>query len=303
MRIDRPELQPALILGCGYVGSAVARRWLDRGIPVWGVSRNEETLGGIRHENFTPVVAEVDSRGWHEKVPAECGWVLNCVSSAGGGMEGYLKSYVGGNRSLLDWLETADANRIVYTSSTAVYPFTDGRDVFEEDAGGDLAKNGEVVLDSENVLREGRRSGDRTTILRLSGIYGPGRHYLLDSLRRGNGVIPGRGDYFLNLIHREDIASAVDAVLASGETAGKTYNLSDGSPALKEEVLRWLAEQLDMPPPAFDPNAVGRRMRINSAGDPPNRRVRVDRLMEATGWKPIYPDYRAGFRAIMDEQL
>jgi len=303
MNTDRPEQKPALILGCGYVGSAVARRWLDRGIRVWGVSRNGEVLSRIDHDDFTPVVAEVDSSDWWEKVPPECGWILNCVSSAGGGIDGYRKSYVDGNRSLLGWLRNARADRIVYTSSTAVYPFTDGRDVFEEDAGGDLAPNGELVLESENVLREGELSEGRTTILRLSGIYGPGRHYLMTSLQKGKGVIAGLGDYFLNLIHRDDIAGAIDAVLASGETAGNVYNLSDGRPALKEEVLRWLADQLEMPAPVFDPSAVGRRMRINAAGDPPNRRVRPDRLMEATGWKPSYPDYRAGFRAILDEQL
>lgn len=249
------------------------------------------------------MVAEVDSGDWHERVPADCGWVLNCVSSAGGGLDGYRKSYVGGNQSLLDWMKKAHAERIVYTSSTAVYPFTDGRDVFEEDAGGDLAPSGRVVFESERILRENALSSERTTVLRLSGIYGPGRHYLLDSLRKGHGTIAGRGDIFLNLIHRDDIAAAADAVLSSGETAGHTYNLSDGHPALKEEVVRWLAAELEMPPPAFDPRATGRRMRINAAGDPPNRRVRVERLMKATGWTPSHPDYRSGFRAILDSQL
>lgn len=290
-----------LILGCGYVGCAVARQWLRAGIRVWGVSRNPETLSTVREQGFHPVVAAVDSDDWHGRVPLRCEWVLNCVSSAGGGLEGYRRSYVGGNESLIRWLESAEARRIVYTSSTAVYPFTDGREVFEEDSGGDLSDSGRLVLESEEILRKGKDAAGLATILRLAGIYGPGRHYLLDSLREGKTVFPGRGDYFLNLIHRDDIVGAIGAVLAEPATEGRIFNVSDGSPARKEEVTGWLADQIGVDRPVFDPSASGRRMRINAAGHPPNRRIRVDRLREAAGWAPRYPDFRTGFEAILRE--
>ncbi len=289
-----------LVLGCGYVGTAVARRWLAEGKEVWGVSRNQETLSRIRAGNFHAIVAEVDSGEWHTQVPSTPDVVLNCVSSAGGGLDGYRKSYLEGNRSLLEWSRRGEPRKIIYTGSTAVYPFSDGREVREEDAGGeDLADTGALVLESERMLLEDEHLGPRATVLRLAGIYGPGRHYLLDQLRRGDRVLPGRGDYFLNLIFLDDIVTAITAVAESGNSRGRSYNVSDGNPATKTEIVHWLADKLGIPAPTFDPDASGgRRMRINRAGSSPNRHVRIERIQNEIGWNPQFPTFREGFRRI-----
>lgn len=288
-----------VVLGCGYVGCAVARSWLARGGRVWAVSRNAETLASVVDPRFHTIVAEVDGEEWHSRVPAEDVVILNCVAAAGGGVEGYRKSYLGGNRSLVRWARGARPGRIVYTGSTAVYPFSDGREVFEDDAGGDLSETGEIVLESERILFGDEANAGRTTVLRLAGIYGPGRHYLLDGLREGKRVFPGRGDVYVNLVHRDDIVGGIEAVLANSATGGRAYNLSDGHPVRKEEMVRWLAERLGLPAPTFDPEAPGRRMRINFSGAPPNRRVRIDRIREETGWRPRFADFRRGFEAIL----
>lgn len=279
------------------MGTAVAEKWLAAGHKVWGVSRNAQTLARIDHPEFRPVIAEVDSSAWHKEVPHSPEIVLNCVSSAGGGVEGYRKSYLGGNQSLVDWAGKARPGRILYTSSTAVYPFTDGREVWEKDAGGpDLSETGSVVFESEKVLLSDSFCGPSTTVLRLAGIYGPGRHYLLDQVRAGDRVIAGRGDYYLNLIFREDIVAAIDSVLAVPATKGRAYNVSDGSPTPKAEVVNWIADRLGMPRPVFDPNAKSRRkMRINRAGASPNRQIRIDEIQADARWKPSYPSFRDGF--------
>tara|TARA_R100000027_G_scaffold65118_1_gene59284 strand:- start:1971 stop:2861 length:891 start_codon:yes stop_codon:yes gene_type:complete len=289
-----------VILGCGYVGTAVARNWLADGHEVWGVSRNSDTLAQIEHDSFYPVVADVDTAEWHAQVPSSPAIVLNCVSTAGPGIEGYRKSYIGGNHSVLDWARAGNPERIVYTGSTAVYPFTDGREVWEDDAGGeDLAESGKLVLESEKMLLQDPEIGDRCTVLRLAGIYGPSRHHLLDAVKRSNGVLPGRGDYFLNLIFLDDIVSAVDAVWHSPIAGGKAYNLADETPPTKEEMVSWLAERIGCTAPKFDPEAMdGRRMRVNRAGGSPNRRVKIDRIKQDTGWSPKYRSFRDGFEKI-----
>ncbi|MBC2604200.1 NAD-dependent epimerase/dehydratase family protein [Puniceicoccus vermicola] len=285
-----------VILGCGYVGSAVARQWMAEGVEVWGVSRNAETLSQIQGEGFHPVVAEVDDVEWHDQVPAEPDFVLNCVSSAALGIEGYRKSYLGGNESLLRWARNRKPGKVIYTGSTAVYPFTDGREVWEDDAGGDLSDTGEVVLESEKMLLEDAELGPRASVLRLAGIYGPGRHHLLDQVQKSSGVLPGRGDYYLNLIFLDDIVSAVMAVFASGKSGGRVYNLADGNSPTKEEMVAWLADRIGCPVPVFDPNATGgRRMRVNRAGGSPNRRVKIDRIRSEVGWEPAFPSFREGF--------
>ncbi|MGE9291374.1 MAG: NAD-dependent epimerase/dehydratase family protein [Puniceicoccales bacterium] len=288
-----------VILGCGYVGSAIARKWLAEGKEVWGVSRNAETLALIEEAGFHPVVAEVDGVEWHTQVPDRPEVVLNCVSAASIGVEGYRKSYLEGNRSLLRWARNAQPEKILYTGSTAVYPFTDGREVWEDDAGGDLSESGEIVLESERMLLEDEEFGARSTVLRLAGIYGPERSHLLEQVKKGNGVLPGRGDYFLNLIYRDDIVSAVDAVIASDQAGGRAYNLADGNSPTKEEMVAWLAERIGCPVPVFDPDATGgRRMRVNRAGGSPNRRVRIDRICKETDWQPSCPSFREGFDKI-----
>ncbi|MFP4353266.1 MAG: SDR family oxidoreductase [Puniceicoccaceae bacterium] len=290
-----------LILGCGYVGGAVAESRLAAGWEVWGVSRNPEVLGRLgARAGFHPVVAEVDGSGWHEAVPGDADAVLNCVSAAGGGVDGYRKSYLGGNRSLVEWARRAQPERILYTSSTTVYPFTDGREVFEEDAGGDLSETGRVILESERILLDDPAAGPRTTVLRLAGIYGPGRHHLLDSLRNGVETLPGRGDFFLNLIHLDDIVSAVERVIDCPAAAGRVYNVSDGHPPTKQELVAWLARRLGRPVPEFDPEAAGRRLRVNAAGDPPNRRIRIDRIHAETGWVPACANFESGYERILD---
>ena len=289
-----------LILGCGYVGGAVAESRLAAGCEVWGVSRNPGALGRLSgRAGFHPVVAEVDGSDWHAAVPGDVDAVLNCVSAAGGGVEGYRKSYLGGNRSLIQWARRAEPDRIVYTSSTTVYPFTDGREVFEEDAGGDLSETGQVVLESERLLLDDPAAGSRTTVLRLAGIYGPGRHYLLDSLRSGAETLAGRGDFFLNLVYRDDIVAAVERVIDCPQAAGRVYNVSDGHPPKKRDLVAWLARRLGRPVPEFDPDAAGRRMRVNAAGDPPSRRIRIDRIRAETGWTPACTTFESGYERIL----
>jgi len=289
-----------IILGCGYVGTAVARKWMDEGAEVYGVSRNESTLSQLKSSRFHPVVAEVDSHDWHGMVPDSPEVVLNCVSSAGGGVAGYRKSYIGGNESLTRWAEQGDPGQVIYTGSTAVYPFTDGREVWEEDAGGpELSETGSVVMESEKILFEHEKTGPVTTVLRLAGIYGPGRHYLLDQIRQEPAVLAGSGEYYLNLIYQADIVSAVNVVIGSSVAKGRAYNLSDGNAVRKSELASWLAKELGLRAPRFDPDAKSRRkMRVNRAGASPNRRIQIDRIRQELGWEPKFPTFRDGFAQI-----
>ena len=83
----------------------------------------------------------------------------------------------------------------------------------------------------------------------MVGIYGPGRHYLLDRLRETNSEIPGSGEYALNMIHLEDIVGAICATLSANQhVESGIFNISDDTPSLKVDVLTWLAKELDLPP-------------------------------------------------------
>src|SRR5690606_21182746 len=130
-------------------------------------------------------------------------------------------------------------------------------------------------------------------------IYGPGRHYLLDQLRRGDRQIAGSGELHLNLIHRADAAAAVLAVLAPVGPGCLTYNVADGRPSPKTEVVGWLAERLGLSTPEFHPAAAGPRAAARG-GPVPDRIIVADSLRQATGWAPQFTDYRQGYAPLLD---
>ena len=288
-----------MIFGCGYVGTALLRRLRSAGVAVGALTRNAEKAAALRELGASPVVeAELDDPGWHGRVTGDFAAAVNCVSSAGGGLDGYRKSYVAGQESVLAWARERRVGQMVLTSSTSVYPQGGGAVVDESASTEGAPDTGKLVLESERLLREAADMFGAWHILRLCGIYGPGRHYLLDQLREGVTVFPGSGDHTLNTVHRDDIADALFRVLATGsaENSG-IYNLADDGGAPKREVVGWLAEQIGAGTPGFDPERTSSRLR-RRGGSMPDRRIANGRFKAVFGWRPRYPTYREGYAAI-----
>jgi nucleoside-diphosphate-sugar epimerase len=292
--------ESVFIFGCGYVGTALARYLTDQGVRVGALTRNPDKVARLRTLGLAEVIeAELDSNNWHSQIEGRYAAVVNCVSSAGGGLEGYRKSYVDGQRSILAWAKTQAIGTYVYTSSTSVYP-QDGGETVDETADTSAAPpTGQVILESEAMLAEAPERLGRWFVLRLAGIYGPGRHYLLDQLREGTGELPGSGDYALNMIHLEDIVAAMCAALTMepGVESG-IYNIADDAPATKAEVLAWLAERLELSAPVFKPEQVSERLK-RRGGRMPHRLVSNAKARVQLGWQPRYPSYREGYAALL----
>jgi nucleoside-diphosphate-sugar epimerase len=221
-------------------------------------------------------------------------WVVNCVSSGGGGVEGYRKSYVEGTRSLVRWAETAGgADALLYTGSTSVYPQGAGERVDEASPVGAADERGALLLEAERLVREAAGAAPRRFVLRLAGIYGPGRHHLLEQLRAGE--VSGGGGHRLNLIHRDDAAAAILACLESApEPGAHVFNVADDAPASKAEVAGWLAARLGLPPPLFTGVAHPARRAVV-----PDRFIVNAALRRGTGWRPRFPTFREGYESIL----
>ncbi len=295
--------QPSLIIfGCGYVGSEVARQALQKGWQVRALTRNAEKAEALRELGLTQVeVADLDSREWHDKFEPEQDFVLNCVSSAGGGLDGYRKSYIEGQRSILEWAAGWHIGTYVYTGATSVYPQADGEWVDETASSENASDHGSLLLESEELLK-GARGLSRWFVLRLAGIYGPGRHYFVDMLRAGKTEFPGSGETWLNLIHRDDIARAVFAAFeAPAEIANRIYNVADGHPAPRGEIIGWLAQQCGQPAPTFEPAQSRARDsgRRSAGGQLPNRRIDAGLIRKELGWEPAYVTFRDGFTEVL----
>lgn len=288
-----------VIFGCGYVGSAVAQVAVAAGASVEALTRNPEKASALRAVGLTKVVvAELSSSEWHGQLDGGADFVVNCVSS-GGGPEGYRQSYLMGMASILAWAAKSamPIGTMLYTSSTSVYPQGGGAVVEESAPAVGATPNGKIIRESEQLLENiSPTICARWFILRLAGIYGPERHHLLNQLREGATALGGSGAHHLNLIHRDDIVAALLACLTASDTIGsQIFNVADLAPARREEVVRWLAERLQRAMPVFDGVAGSRR-----GGEPmPDRIISSGKIQRVLGWQPKYPDYRAGFEAIM----
>lgn len=284
-----------VVLGAGYVGAEVARAGLARGLAVTALTRNPDKAAGLAAGGIGTVVADLASAAWHDRVPADAEFVVNCVSSGGGGPEGYRRSYVDGMRSLLTWAQRANrAGTLVYTSSTSVYPQDGGVRVTEADSTVAAEGTARVLLEAEELARSWP---GRAFVLRLAGIYGPGRHYLVDQLRSGAGVVAGRGEHHLNLIHRDDIVEAVFAALTAPATVdGGIFNAADDGAAPKAVIADWLAGRLGLPMPAFSGVPAGGRRAIT-----PDRVIANDRIKSVLGWHPRFPTFREGYEPILKD--
>jgi nucleoside-diphosphate-sugar epimerase len=299
--------ESVFIFGCGYVGGALARSLLAEGVRVGALTRNtgkamelralqrRGSTCGDRRSLAEVVEGELDSSAWHNQIKDSYAAVVNCVSSAGGGLAGYRKSYLEGQRSILKWAKTQAIQSYVHTGSTSVYPQDGGATVDESADTAEAPPTGRVLLESEALLAAAGLPN--WYVLRLAGIYGPGRHYLLDQLRDGAGEIPGRGDYALNMIHRDDIVAAIRSALAGRAPSG-IYNVADDAPATKAEVLAWLADQLGLPAPSFNPDEVSERLK-RRGGRMPHRLVSNAKARAELDWRPRYPNYRKGYAALL----
>ncbi|MDR2981173.1 MAG: NAD-dependent epimerase/dehydratase family protein, partial [Puniceicoccales bacterium] len=199
-----------VIFGFGYIGSAVAEKAVALGWKVRVLVRSEAKAAELREQGIDVVVGDIADRTWHERLEPKANYVLNAVSASGGDYE---RTYVEGNRSLMAWASQGQIDTLVYTSSTGVYPHADGAWLDEASA----VKEDDIFVRAENVILAPAVSLSpvRYFILRLGGVYGPRRHYLLDTLRQGQVEIPGRGDFYINFIHRDDAVRAILAAFAA----------------------------------------------------------------------------------------
>jgi nucleoside-diphosphate-sugar epimerase len=271
-----------LIAGYGDLGSAVADRLLQTGINVIGLSRRHKP-----HQTGVQLIqADVT-------VPEQLAVldniqptiVLYCVSADAQTDADYQQHYVNGLRHVLDRVQHSSAlQHVFFVSSTRVYGQTGDAWLDESTLPMPADFGGERLLEAEQLLEQ---SGVSHTILRLSGIYGPGRTRML-RLAQMPSQWP-TGNVWTNRIHRDDAARwifhLIDCVL-KGDQPEACYLVTDDASVAQYEVLGWLAGQMGVAGiPATPPVRGGKRL--------------SNAKMRATGFKLTYPDYRAGYDSLL----
>src|SRR5690606_16756 len=231
--------QRLVIFGAGYVGGALARQAVAVGLRVTALTRNPDRAAELTAAGIDAVTADLASTDWHDRIPADAELVLNCVASGGGGLPGYRHGYVDGFRSILAWAaRAATPGHLIYTGSTSVYPQGDGARI-DEPAPSIPPSDHEPAGLLATPDTPAQRWPGRRTVLRLAGIYGPGRHHLLDQLRATPPptTLPGAGEHHLNLIHRDDICGGCWAAWSAGDAATGIFNLADDGATTRAELV------------------------------------------------------------------
>lgn len=282
-----------VIFGCGYVGGVVAREAVARGLQVTALTRNAAKALLLREAGIEVVEADLATDAWHAQIAGGADFVLNSVSSGGGGTAGYRHSYVDGMASIVRWAQArGPAGTLVYTSSTSVYPADGGASVDESFPTGG-AERPAMLVEAEDTLRRATGVCARWFILRLAGIYGPERTHLVHQVRTGE--VSGRGEHHLNLAHRDDIAAAIWATFAAPPAiSDEIFNVADPTPAPKAEVVAWLAQRLGLPLPRFTGEPAAGRRAVT-----PDRTISAAKLARTLGWRPRYPSYREGYETLL----
>ena len=134
----------------------------------------------------------------------------------------------------------------------------------------------------------------KARVLRFGGLYGPGRHHLVDQLRRGDNVIGGRVDHFINYLHRDDAAASIFAAIVGGPVGARVYNVGDGKPVTKKALANWIAMRVGVEPPVFDSSAPAGPRMAKGGRTQPNRIVATGLIGAELSWNPRFSDVFVG---------
>jgi len=270
-----------LLVGCGDLGTEVGLRAVAAGHRVHALRRRAELLPDDLHG----IAADLDAP--LPPLPGDIEVVVFTTAADDRTVDAYRRAYLRGPQRVLDHLQHAGvtSSRVVFVSSTAVYGVDDGSEVDEDTAVSPRTPTAEVLVEAEQALWA--RRGD-VVVLRLAGIYGPGRTRLLERVRAGTATRPDP-DVMTNRIHRDDAAAAALHLATVVPRPERCYLGVDDAPAPLGEVIGFLAEELGVPVPARGP------VERSRGGD---KRCLNHRL-RATGLPLDHPTYREGYRAVL----
>jgi nucleoside-diphosphate-sugar epimerase len=280
-----------LIAGCGYVGRALAELLADDGRVVWGLSRNPEGLpAGTR-----PVRADVLDPESLRAVPSHPDAIVYAVAPSERDPEAYRRAYVEGLRNVLEGAGTEEepyGGHLLLVASTGVYGTEDGRWVDEDTPPEPIDGTGRVLLEAEATAG---RLGGTASVLRLGGIYGPGRDRTVRRVADGDAACPEPGRYG-NRIHRDDAAAALRHLLLLWNPE-PLYLGVDHDPAELREVVRWVAARVGVEDPCARPSHPDAARPRSRRGT--NKRCSNRRLL-GTGFRFRYPTFREGYATLID---
>lgn len=277
-----------LVVGAGDVGLLVAQKLAQSGMAVVAVRRSEVVMP----KGVTLLRADItDAVSLQALADYRFDYVV--VTTAAGSRDEtiYRRVYVDGLRNVLAQVaqQVIPAQRIVLASSTGVYGQSGGEWVDETSPAEPAEFSGRIQLEAEQLARD---SGIATTVVRLGGIYGPGRERLIRQVKASE-FCAQEPPHYTNRIFRDDAARLLAFVVTraqQGHELADCYIGVDNEPAPLWDVQAYLAGKLNI------------MMRTGTEVPARGSKRCRNALILRTGFKFHYPNYRIGYGAMLEQR-
>ncbi len=283
-----------LIIGCGDVGVRVARLVRESGGKVAGLVRNNESAERLRTFGIEPLTGNLDDAASLTDLPTAGKLIFYFAAPPGGGPF---------DSRMRNFCKSVESSRlpakIVYISTSGVYGDCGGEWVTEETPINPQTSRAQRRADAEATLHEwGQEHDVPVVILRVTGIYGPGR-LPLARIHQGHPVLCEEESPPTNRIHADDLA-AVCVRAAEKAIAGDIFNISDGQPGTMTQFFNAVSDLLDLPRlPQVDmteANQVMNPMMLSYLTE--TRRMDNRKMVEQLGVALMYPDLESGLKNV-----
>ncbi|UKO95771.1 SDR family oxidoreductase [Nostoc sp. UHCC 0870] len=238
------------IIGCGYVGYAIAKYWQQNSsFNVTVTTTTPERVSELQSISQKVIVTKGDDLEGLKSATENQDVVLLSVGAKRG--RSYQETYVNTANNLVAILQqNTTVKQIIYTGSYSIYGDRDGEWVDEETPAKPITPNAEIMKATEDILLAADSESLRVCIVRLGGIYGTGRELIKIFSRVAGTTRPGNGSDITNWIHLDDIVGAIE-LIRQHQLQG-IYNLVDDAHLTRKELLDTLLTKYNLPLVSWD---------------------------------------------------
>ena len=294
----RIPMEKIFIVGCGDIGERTAVLWQARANPVLALARSAASAERLRQLGITPVAGDLDAAESLHALPVADAVLYYFAPPP---TQGETDPRMHALMAALD--SGARPKKIIYISTTGVYGDGRGEWINENTPLRPQAARSKRRVDAESALRAfGTRHAVPVIILRVSGIYGPGR-LPIDAIKARRPVLDEKESGYTNRIHADDLARICVAAAERGR-ADSIYNVSDGQPGTLAGYFNQLADALGEPRPPVITRAEAQTLLSAGMLSYLNESRRIDnrRLRKELGIELLYPTLEAGLAASLMEE-
>ncbi len=242
------------IIGCGYVGSEASAIWSKKGYHVTATTRHPERLEELSRVAQKGLILKGNDED--ELIPLIANNDILIITIAADSPEHYESAYLNTAQIFRHLALEMDLPRhLIYTSSTSIYGDHHGLWV---DESSDLHGKGEqakILIEAEKAYLSLQELGWHVCILRFAEIYGPGRELSKRVEQMIGHTLPGTGEHYTNMIHRQDCSSAIDYALRHHLEG--VFNAADDEHPTRKELYDLISHKFKMPRVKWDPTLIG----------------------------------------------